>query len=84
MDQSSDTGALDAALDPMRQQLAVDGYGLRATPDGGVLEVEVFAQDGACEDCLIPKDLFGAMVDDQLQQAGLSFDDLRVSYPVDA
>lgn len=84
MNQTDGAGDIDAALEPMRQQLNADGYGLRTqiTPNQ-VLEVEVVAEEGACEECLIPKDLFGTMLGDQLGEAGATFADIRVSYPTD-
>jgi hypothetical protein len=84
MNGSTDTADYHAALAPMREQLAVDGYGLEAVvSDEHLVQVQVVALDDACEDCLIPKDLFASMISDQLTSAGLPVSDLQLSYPAD-
>lgn len=76
---------LDSALQPMRTQLAADGYELAADLDADrVLELRVVAGADACEECLVPKDLFASMVSDQLTSSGVSVDEIKVAYPADA
>lgn len=86
MGATRDTGIdLNGALQPMRTQLAADGYELTADLEADrVLELRVVAGADACEECLVPKDLFASMVSDQLASSGVSVDEIKVAYPADA
>lgn len=84
MDHAAHGTQLETALEPMRRQLSMDGYDLRAelTADD-VLKVVVTAGEDACEDCLVPRDVFATMLADQVASAGVAVGDVDVAYPVD-
>jgi hypothetical protein len=55
---------VDAALRPMRDTLAVDGYGLEwSVEEPNQLGIRVFAVSDACEDCLVPPEMMRAIID---------------------
>ena len=82
MDQRGQGTELDTALAPMRQQLAMDGYDLHArVSNSDILHVEVTAGADACEDCLVPKEVFATMLADQVASAGIVVGGVDVSYP---
>ena len=51
-------------------------------PSGG-LAVKIVAGPDACEDCLIPKDMFTGMLASRLVSEGVEFSELSLSYPTD-
>ncbi len=69
---------------PFSSGLAADGYALkvRRSVSGG-LAVEIAAGPDACEDCLIPKDMFTGMLFSRLTSEGVEFSDLSLVYPAD-
>jgi len=71
------------ALEPTRQGLDAAGFDLDVTEAAGKLRMLVRARDGACEDCLVPKDLFRRMAADEIREAGLPQTELEVVYPLD-
>ena len=80
----SEAGLVSArsALGPFSGGLAADGYSLEVTrSDYGGLRVEIVAGPDACEDCLIPKDMFEGMVRSRLGSEGVEFSDVSVVYP---
>lgn len=59
--------AVDAALRPMRDTLAADGYGLEWSLEGpDQIGIQVYAVSDACEDCLVPAEMMRAIFDDAL------------------
>ena len=71
-----------SALRPFSGGLAADGYSLEVTRSGsGGLRVEIVAGPDACEDCLIPKDMFEGMVRSRLGSEGVEFSGISVVYP---
>jgi hypothetical protein len=75
------TAPFDAALAPMSDMLAADGYRLAlSTPDDGRLRVEVVAGPDACEECLVPQDIFKAIAQKYLSEKGLT-PELELVYP---
>jgi len=61
------------ALSTLANTLALDGYELRvdvlAQPDGptpGTVELQVAAGPEACEECLVPEEIFAAIAGDSL------------------
>ena len=71
-----------SALRPFSLGLAADGYSLEVTRSGsGGLRVEILAGPDACEECLIPKDMFTGMVRSRLGSEGVQFSDVSVVYP---
>jgi hypothetical protein len=84
MDRRVEGTELARALAPMRQQLAMDGYDMHArVSDRDVLHVGVTAGADACEDCLVPKEVFATMLADQIASAGIVVDSVEVSYPTE-
>jgi hypothetical protein len=58
------TAVVDAALRPMRDTLAVDGYGLEwSIEEQNQIGIRVFAASDACEDCLVPEEMMRAIID---------------------
>ena len=47
----------------------------------GGLRVEIVAGPDACEECLIPKEMFEGMVRSRLGSEGVEFSDVSVVYP---
>lgn len=73
-----------SALNPFASGLAADGYELEvSSPGGGRLAVEIVAGPDACEDCLIPKEMFTAMISSRLSSEGVAFSELTLAYPTD-
>jgi len=55
--------AVDAALQPMRDTLQVDGYALEwSLEEPDQIGVRVFATSDSCEDCLVPPDIMRAII----------------------
>jgi hypothetical protein len=77
-----DRGAAQGVLNGL---FGADGYSVdvHAWPDdGGRLAFEVVAGEGACADCLVPKNIVRSIVTKQLELAdGTTVD---VTYPPDA
>lgn len=78
--------AVSEALGNMRRMLRADGYDLEIGVEAGVVGLTVVATPEACEECLVPKQLFTTMVVDALSSGGVAVHsaDLRVTYPLDA
>lgn len=71
-----------SALGPFASGLAADGYALEVGRVGsGGLRVEIVAGPDACEECLIPKEMFEGMVRSRLGSEGVEFTDVSVVYP---
>lgn len=79
-----DVEAAVSALAPFSSGLAADGYVLEVgRSDSGGLRVEIVAGPDACEDCLIPKEMFTGMLSSRLSSRGVEFSDLSLVYPAD-
>jgi len=75
---------LTDALEPLADALAADGYELRATETGArAARVEVIATPDACADCLVPQDVFGAIIRTRLSEVLSGSWDVEVVYPTD-
>lgn len=58
---------VDAALRPMRDSLAADGYGLEwSVQEQNRIRIQVVATGDACEDCLVPPEIMRAILSDAL------------------
>jgi hypothetical protein len=79
------TDDIEAALQEMSTMLEADGYELGVAISEGLVHLVVRAGPGACEDCLVPKDLFASMAMSTIAGADISIDasDLQVTYPAD-
>ncbi len=62
---------VNAALESMREALALDGYDLRVQSNSGSVTIEVVELPGACRECLVGEELFRALVTQALDDAGL-------------
>jgi hypothetical protein len=68
----------EAGLQTLRAALEADGYLLDVSETGERLEARVSAGPGACEDCLVPKPVMRAM----MQQAlGVPEQSIDLWYP---
>lgn len=60
--------------------LAADGYNLAVEENGHRVALTVSPGADACEDCLVPKDVFRGIASAQL---GVEGDLIDITYPVD-
>jgi len=60
--------------------LAADGYNLAVEESGTRVALTVSPGTDACEDCLVPKDVFRGIAANQL---GIEGDLIDITYPVD-
>ena len=60
--------------------LAADGYNLAVEENGHRVALTVSHGPDACEDCLVPKDVFRGIAAHQL---GIEGDQIDITYPVD-
>ena len=60
--------------------LAADGYNLAVEEAGHRVALTVSPGPDACEDCLVPKDVFRGIASNQL---GIEGDLIDITYPVD-
>lgn len=77
------TAPFEAALAPMSDMLAADGYSLALSQPAGAdarLTIEVVAGPDACEECLVPKDIFQAIATKYLNEKGLT-PEVDIVYP---
>ena len=80
----SDVESAVSALMPFSSGLAADGYALEVSMAGaGSLRIEIVAGPDACEDCLIPKEMFEGMLSSRLGSQGVAFSELTLVYPTD-
>ena len=74
------TEGLFEGVDGLRESLQADGYDLRIQDLGaGRLRATVLALEGACEECLVPKDVMRHMLLRQLKNAGAQ--EIELHYP---
>lgn len=60
--------AIEAALQPIRSSLQLDGFDLKVEGlNDGVVSVVVFAGPEACLECLIPEEHFRLRIEDKLK-----------------
>ncbi len=72
---------VQAALAGLGQALAVDGYLLEvARLRDGVLTVRVVATEGACEECLPPKETLAGLIEVSLPDS-LVVETVELAYP---
>ena len=78
--------APDELLTLLRSMLEPDGYGLTVEawpPDGhGHPRLRIDALEGACADCLVPKDVMRLILANRLPE-GMAIDDADLVYPGD-
>jgi len=78
-----DLQAASEAIHQTRDGLAAAGYAIDVDAPAGELVFTVRAQEGACEDCLVPKPIFLDILGRELADAGLQVGSFRVVYPLD-
>jgi hypothetical protein len=72
------------ALSPLSQALAADGYELGVELiDTHAVRLDIKATESACEECLVPKQLFAAMAGKRLQDASGTEWTVEVVYPAE-
>ena len=64
----------------LRSALEADGYGLAIEEVDSRISATITAGPEACEDCLVPKDLFRGMLSHEI---GVDEKLIDVTYPVD-
>lgn len=74
---------LTAALKPMADMLAADGYLLEATRVAESVRIAVKAGPDACAECLVPKPIMQSIAAQHLADNGVHAD-IELLYPVDA
>jgi hypothetical protein len=69
-----------STIDKLRAMLEPDGYDLVvAAQRADTVDLQVVAGSEACEDCLVPKEVFAQVVSQYLDPAGLHLGEL--TYP---
>lgn len=76
-----ETGKIRHALRATVEGLDAAGYQLDLFASEAELEMRISANEGVCEDCLVPKRMFIQMVNDELAEEGLQFPKIKVLYP---
>jgi len=74
--------AVEAALSPVLETLAADGYEGTFAVVGNSLRLQISAGSEACEDCLSPKEIMSRIVAKALTNAGLELE-VELRYPAD-
>ena len=73
-----------AALEPLAEALLADGYELHATQTADrAARVDVVATPDACADCLVPQDVFAAIIRTRLNEVLSGTWHVEVVYPAD-
>ncbi len=67
-----------SGIDALRAALETDGYLIDVRDVDGRVEARISATAGACEDCLVPKPVFRAML---RQALGVPEDAIDLRYP---
>ncbi|HEY0935578.1 MAG TPA: hypothetical protein VGD91_17760 [Trebonia sp.] len=67
-------------MSDIASMLAADGYNLAVAENGSRVALTVSPGPDACEDCLVPKDVFRGIASHQL---GIEGDRIDITYPVD-
>ena len=73
------------ALHPLREAMAYDGYELTLQQRHAGYILQVGATQDACQECLVPKEVFLVSVTQAFEDAGIACADLimEVVYPSD-
>jgi hypothetical protein len=79
----ADLDAIRARLEPAVEMLRADGFELEVHADDSALQVSVLATDAACDECLVPKDVFASILRGMLgpDPGGAP---LVITYPTDS
>ena len=72
------------ALEPIASALAADGYELSVQAKAEhVFDVRITATENACEECLSPPSVIKPILEDLLEQAGMTPSEVTLRYPTD-
>jgi len=71
---------IEAALGSVLSTLDADGYDLGISGSDSSVRIEVIPRADACVDCLVPSELFAAIVRSQLEEQDLH-PEIEVVYP---
>jgi hypothetical protein len=75
---------ITARLQPITAALAADGYELSVTgPEAGRLTAQVRATPEACADCLVPKQVMGALLAQAIGTGGPTAEEIDLVYPAE-
>lgn len=70
------------ALAPLAETLGVDGYVMLVeVTRGGKMEIRIEATEKACEDCLVPPQVFNPLIQDLLHAEGIDYSEFELHYP---
>jgi Fe-S cluster biogenesis protein NfuA len=62
-DSSAAISQVESAIAPFRTSFRADGYDINVKGiEDGVISFAIVALEGACEGCLVPRDLMGKMI----------------------
>jgi hypothetical protein len=78
---------VELALGPVAEMLASDGYTLVVgSIDDATITVEIRAEEGACEECLVPQPVLASILQRRLADAALDCGDrgIELQYPAAA
>ena len=79
-----DLDTVSRAIGGTRESLAASNYAIDcAEPRDGALVFTVRALDGACEECLVPKAVFTAILEQELADGGIAASEIEVRYPLE-
>ena len=81
---SIDPDQASRAIHATREGLAAAGYAIEVNVREDALVFNVRAEDGACEECLVPKAIFVDILGRELADAGIQAARLEVVYPLDS
>ena len=70
-------------LAPLTAALEADGYGLEVEVRPDLISLRVTAGPGACDDCLVPREMMAQMFRSRLPPGatGLDHDNVELTYP---
>lgn len=70
---------VEVALSKIRETLAADGFKMKYETTGqGVLNVLIVAEPGACVECLVPEPILVDMLNSELKEHGLDFQEINI------
>jgi hypothetical protein len=78
-----DLDAANAAISGSREGLLAAGFTVECSDQDGRLLVNIRAQKGACEECLVPKRVLTAILERELGEGGVQVEGVEVVYPVE-
>lgn len=79
-----DLEAVRRATAGSREGLLASGFELDCSDSAGALRFTIRALPDACDECLVPKPVFTAILQQELNEAGLTVGGIELIYPVEA